>query len=300
MAETTRELCALCGATGPINPSWSSWKCPECQTGWVYVRCEKCRVVSGVRLDNFRRLFFSYDCSECNHVNRSGGLSGRSSKDYAAPAKAHIQRLLRPPYTHLLDDPTYSVLLRCVVVEQVRLPQWVTGANASVSLSRTRLRVTNHSLRKAIAVKPADLSSCSFADRSYTTGGGFIGGGFGLTGAAEGILMAKVLNRATTKHTVLTGVHVRLRDGTAVQLLAPYPLAQVQHRFSPFLMSQQVEESKKRMELAQRNAELAAVPPPVQAPAPVDVVSQLERLAVLRRSGALTDEEFAQLKSKLL
>jgi hypothetical protein len=44
-----------------------------------------------------------------------------------------------------------------------------------------------------------------------------------------------------------------------------------------------------------------SAPPPPPAPAPTESrVDQLERLAVLHESGALTDEEFAAEKAKLL
>lgn len=39
---------------------------------------------------------------------------------------------------------------------------------------------------------------------------------------------------------------------------------------------------------------------PVTAPAQDDVIAQIERLAALHQSGALTDEEFAAAKKKLL
>jgi hypothetical protein len=40
-----------------------------------------------------------------------------------------------------------------------------------------------------------------------TTGGGFIGGGFGLSGAAKGMIAASVLNALTTK----TKIHTMIR-----------------------------------------------------------------------------------------
>ena len=44
----------------------------------------------------------------------------------------------------------------------------------------------------------------------------------------------------------------------------------------------------------------AAPPPAAAAPAATDSTAELERLAKLHESGALTDEEFAAAKSKLL
>ena len=47
----------------------------------------------------------------------------------------------------------------------------------------------------------------------------------------------------------------------------------------------------------------AAPPPPVQAapvPPPSDPTDQIEHLAQLHASGAITDDEFAQAKAKIL
>jgi hypothetical protein len=48
------------------------------------------------------------------------------------------------------------------------------------------------------------------------------------------------------------------------------------------------------------NARAASSPPPEPEPEPNDTISKLERLASLHASGALTDEEFAAQKSRLL
>jgi hypothetical protein len=46
-----------------------------------------------------------------------------------------------------------------------------------------------------------------------TTGGGFIGGGFGLEGAAEGMAIASVLNALTTRTSIQTLVRVDTSHG---------------------------------------------------------------------------------------
>lgn len=48
---------------------------------------------------------------------------------------------------------------------------------------------------------------------TVTKGGGFIGGGFGVRGAAEGMLIGGVLNALTTKTDVLTFVHIETEAG---------------------------------------------------------------------------------------
>jgi hypothetical protein len=46
--------------------------------------------------------------------------------------------------------------------------------------------------------------------------------------------------------------------------------------------------------------EEAYEPAPAPAPAPADPIAQLQKLAALRDQGALTDEEFAAQKARLL
>jgi uncharacterized membrane protein YebE (DUF533 family) len=62
---------------------------------------------------------------------------------------------------------------------------------------------------------------------------------------------------------------------------------------------------QRRTQQNQVDEQAQAAPPPAAAPAPAapaatDSTAELERLAKLHESGALTDEEFAAAKSKLL
>lgn len=51
---------------------------------------------------------------------------------------------------------------------------------------------------------------------------------------------------------------------------------------------------------AQAHTQAQAAAAPAATPAADDVISQLERLAALKASGVLSDEEFATAKTKLL
>jgi membrane protease subunit (stomatin/prohibitin family) len=58
---------------------------------------------------------------------------------------------------------------------------------------------------------------------------------------------------------------------------------------------------QRRNQQGQSNEQAQAAPAaPAPAAAPADSTAELERLAKLHESGALTDEEFAAAKSKLL
>jgi len=117
-----------------------------------------------------------------------------------------------------------------------------------------------------------------------TKGGGFFGGGFGLKGAAEGMIVASVLNSLTTKSSIQTIVRWEAQSLELFFFTSEATPADLRIRMSPVLgrvkSSQGVE----------------AAPPIPDA----DPVSQLERLATLRQQGVIDDEEFAELKRKII
>lgn len=116
---------------------------------------------------------------------------------------------------------------------------------------------------------------------------GVLGGGFGVIGAAEGMLAAAVINTLTTRTRQYAVLRVTTRsleyvfssdarDGSALAL-----------RLTPV----QVE-----IRQAQPADQAGTAPPPSES----GVADELRKLARLRDEGILTDEEFAGAKAKLL
>lgn len=118
-------------------------------------------------------------------------------------------------------------------------------------------------------------------------GGGFIGGGFGLKGAFEGMAMAYVLNKVTTRTTVITFITITDRDREA------------------FFVTNQEEPSALRISLspifaALRSANIDRSGKTASPSSTLDPVTRLKELAELHRSGVLSDDEFAVAKTKIL
>lgn len=113
-------------------------------------------------------------------------------------------------------------------------------------------------------------------------GGGFIGGGFGLEGAAEGMAIAAVLNALTTRTSVETLLRVASVD-------AEY-----------WFFTDRLEPQELRIQLAPVVGRIAGPRRTATAQAPQGLVAQLQQLAELHAAGALTDDEFARAKSRLL
>jgi hypothetical protein len=138
---------------------------------------------------------------------------------------------------------------------------------------------------ETIALPFTKISSLSITAHNKQSGGRFFGGGFGLVGAAEGMVVASVLNRLTKsvdKWVVLT---LAGPDGSAEIHLADADEQALRLAFRPVRDAIVTPES---------------TPLPVGSTAEQDIVSKIERLATLREAGHLSDDEFAAAKAKLL
>jgi hypothetical protein len=120
------------------------------------------------------------------------------------------------------------------------------------------------------------------------SGGGFIGGGYGVAGAVEGMAIAAVLNSLTTQIKIKTVVRVQ---GTACEL---------------FMLCSMLEPDALRIELSRslgaiREAQSARADTSARESSKHgSLVDELSRLASMLDAGLLTREEFDHLKAKLI
>jgi hypothetical protein len=118
-----------------------------------------------------------------------------------------------------------------------------------------------------------------------TTGGGFVGGGFGVQGAAEGMAIATILNSLSTRTTVETIIDIVAEEAQMIFLNQEETPRDLGIWLSPI-----VGRIKASRRLAQETA-VSASPTGVE---------QLIALADLHTRGLLTEEEFTLAKQRLL
>jgi len=125
-------------------------------------------------------------------------------------------------------------------------------------------------------------------ETTTTTGGGWIGGGFGVAGALEGALLAGVLNAMTTRSTSSIETLLHMNAGSRESLL----------------LNQEVQPRVLEVQLAPVYSRLQAAQPPSPPGSPIDPddrrLDQLRQLGDLRSAGVLTDEEFQGEKDRIL
>jgi hypothetical protein len=115
------------------------------------------------------------------------------------------------------------------------------------------------------------------------SGGGFVGGGFGLEGAATGIVISSLLNAATTQTQMETILQL---EGTKAEGFFHYGGAPP---------------ARLRIELSAVFGRMKDSREPGGTPAAESgLADQLLKLADLKREGLLSDEEFEAAKRQIL
>jgi len=117
------------------------------------------------------------------------------------------------------------------------------------------------------------------------SGGGFVGGGFGLQGAADGMLIAAALNSLTTRTHINTVLCVQSTNAEIFFHVATVTPDALRIRLSPAFSA-----------LRNRPQKPAAAS---EAEGP-DLVGRLQTLADMRTRELLTAEEFEELKAQVL
>jgi hypothetical protein len=121
------------------------------------------------------------------------------------------------------------------------------------------------------------------------SGGGFIGGGFGAVGAAEGMAAAAILNALTTRTKIKTVVRVQA-SGAELFLLHP--------RTEPEPL--RIELSRALGAVREAQAQRRESAPRQGHPRSGSLVEELSKLAGMLERGLLTREEFDHLKARLI
>ena len=121
-------------------------------------------------------------------------------------------------------------------------------------------------------------------------GGGFVGGGFGVAGAIEGMAIAAVLNGLTTRTSITTVVRIQ---GIGCELFLLYT------RASPERLRIEMSRTLATIRSARTAEEMRGLQQEERASSP-SPVEELTKLADLLEKGLLTREEFDLMKAKLL
>jgi hypothetical protein len=122
------------------------------------------------------------------------------------------------------------------------------------------------------------------------TGGGFVGGGFGMSGAIEGAAIAAVLNALTMRTSITTVMRIQ---GTGCELFLLHT------RLTPGQLRIAMSRPLGAIRSARETEAIGGIQrgAPAMSASPVE---DLTKLADMLEKGLLTREEFDLMKAKLL
>jgi hypothetical protein len=216
-------------------------------------------------------------------IKREKSLAETAARDKArqkanaekAERKARQQRFL----DDIKDKAGHEPVITAVLGRG--LPGFKGGTIALLTCRDNSLHISSAAECFDLPIEFQSLSKLEITGPGKSTsGGGFVGGGFGVEGATEGILISSILNVLTTHTKNETYLTIRFdREELILQVAKLSPL-ELRVLLSPAMVA----------------ADAATRARDHTEPS---LSSEIERLGQLRREGSLTDEEFVAAKAAL-
>lgn len=210
----------------------------------------------------------------------SGGIRG-DCEELIEDAERYISREMAMPLSVLAADAV-AVVRGCRVLGGHGLPPEV-GQSWNLIFKEAELLVVRD---EVIAQVPyADIMAIEIGGPgAQRHGGGFFGGGFGVAGAAEGMLVASALNLLTTHTTINTVLCLKTKSAELFLHISSQTPDALRMFLSPVFTI------LRRQQLAQAAGQDVGE----------DRVDRLAKLAGLLEKDLITREEFDRLKADLM
>jgi len=264
--------CSKCKQDWLVPTDDDEWRCGNCRSDWLLLRCRLCGGPQQVAPLRRRE-----PCSWC----MGRGFTGKVIRISARRFHEEMQELGTPLGSEGSDR---RALLGCVVVGGFghQLPNGMK-LNAIFDRDEVRFTVVTQGSGSS-SMRYRDITAFDIEGRGIIrTGAQIIGGGFGAVGAAEGMLAASLVNSLTARSRIETIINLRTEN---------WGLYLFYDRMPPVNLKRDLSGAFAKVEAAQRGAHAELSKP--------DPVAQLAQLKNLHDSGALTADEFATAKAKLL
>jgi Short C-terminal domain len=271
--------CSECWETIPlVDGDAESFYCTTCDRQYEFLLCTACESVSQVRVKGNKRGAI---CEWCLGLIRNRAF-GR--KETATAEDWHSELEDRG----FLDPDADGILVTGFTLLGGSGLGVETGAVCSVLSLSTAVDVRAEVGGVGLATIPyTEMTGLDIAGGTTTKGGSFVGGGVGLAGAAEGMLIASVLNSLTRKTTINTGFAIASTRGELLLNHSFITPEELRRRLSPLFTRFNAAKHK--------NASDRVVIVPDSDP-----MTELERLAQLRDKGLLTSEEFEAARNRVV
>jgi Short C-terminal domain len=273
--------CPACGTGGLWQPDSQDIRCDTCGARTSYRHCKRCKgvVIFPPKVTESPK-WKHVPCGKTAFADRWPAATVR--EDIVSSDLVTLwSRLGLVPFEVLSDQKRRHI--SGSVVEAQGLTGVVSGG-ATIFFERGVVALCIGTISNVTLLPYEAITGLSFGGRGAVvtrSGGGIIGGGFGLKGAVEGMAMASVANAMLTKTTTSREAIVQLtwQEGHVVLRNTQY---------LPATLARPLDQVLERLRDSARAADTH------------DLVAKLAQLGELHATGVLSDEEFVAAKARLL
>jgi hypothetical protein len=260
--------CIVCSTIAHLRAGATELTCARCDGLYTFRACAQCGAVDQVGPKSALRGRW-----HCRFCARDNLVQQRTTPTLSAQVR--FDELESHGMTRL--DPDVRLVTGFTHFGGTGFPI-EPGSLCSVVSSSDGVVVTaerRDDKRFAAVIPYGDLTSLELEGGARTTGGGFIGGGFGAGAAVEGMVAASILNAASRRTKVNSVMRIGTRQEEVLLHHGKLTPVQIRRDLSPLFTRYEAAKHSGRAQAAQH-----------------DPIAQLERLAKLREVGAITEEEF--------
>jgi len=264
--------CARCGGVVSVEQRKKEFKCPDGHRQDL-IACKACR---GTFQRPTETRQYDVRCPHCGYSSLY--VSTCAAWEWAVDQSA---RGLWPPGGTVEVDADRRVL-RDFTLQASAGTLIPTGSSCVIDFSSDGARIRSTGVEEFVPY--ADILALQISGSTTHSNAGVFGGGFGVAGAAEGMLAASVINSLTSKTTTYSLVRIAARAAEYVFVSHVVDSGSLGMMLTP-------------VQFRMRQAQASASSPPT---AGTSVADELAKLAQLRDAGILSDAEFTAAKARLL
>ena len=210
--------CLVCGAGNRIPDRFTGYTCAVCATEVVFRYCVHCRNASTIHVADAK---LDQVCAYCSKLEK---LDKWDAWPAAAGSLSQKDRCLLP---YSVPSP-HTRLITGIVVARSGLPRQKVGQPCVLRCGPEYLGVMTEFESDSVETYAIAYQDINYLDvyghglQASSTNAGLMGGGFGVLGAVEGILMSEFVNWATSNTATNMDTVVQFRAGTAALLLKTF------------------------------------------------------------------------------
>jgi hypothetical protein len=228
--------CDRCGAGNVVGPTASDWRCHACGSWTSYRWCPRCKDPIRFPPDARGPQVTYRKCTRCGYQAKRDAWPAALIFEFGPPSHDWALSLYGERMGEAMSDPERRRIVGTIL--SVTGVSGIATGECTVIFDRESVIVAIGDRYNQRRLHYSDITSLQVAGRGAfvtTSGGGWMGGGFGGKGMIEGLALATILSALTTRkqYHIETIVYLNWNSGSVTLLNTDLLPAQWASALSP-------------------------------------------------------------------